>query len=190
MPDAGMGGLPTYTTIFLALGKLGARRLPDAAAEVRKRRVSAARCALSQGCPVPGRRGGSGPGYGGTPGHWAQTLLFPPGATSFPPSPGQKLQLASGATGMPVLRMWEGRAARSAACRDPRVGMVGYPTQRLGHRSQAMGSSRGDGMARALFPPLPACSGGTNEGSQGSPILSWGLRAHDWEFCELRKQVD
>ena len=44
-----MGGLPTHTTIFLALGKLGARWLPEAAA-AQAGRVSA-RAARGAGMP-------------------------------------------------------------------------------------------------------------------------------------------
>lgn len=60
LPDAGMGGLLTHTTIFLALGKLGARWLPEAAA-ARAGRVSAACCVGSGDAWPPASRdvGGS-----------------------------------------------------------------------------------------------------------------------------------
>lgn len=68
LPDAGMGGLPTHTTIFLALGKLRARRLPEAAAAAPARRVSAPALRPERGMPSPWparERAGSGPGWGG-----------------------------------------------------------------------------------------------------------------------------
>jgi hypothetical protein len=100
----------THTTIFLALGKLGTLRLPEAAAAAWARLVSATALRPEPRMPgPPGRRAWrevAAAWAGGAPP--AQTLLFPCRAASVAPSFCQMLELGARASQTSGLGLREG----------------------------------------------------------------------------------
>lgn len=175
LPDAGMGGLPTHTTIFLALGKLRARRLPEAAAAAPARRVSAAALRPERGMPSPWparERAGSGPGWGGGV-RRGQTLLSAPWAASFTPSPGQTWELASGASPTPLRGGCKVRRARALADGDTPSGDLGRDLRR---RDQAMRLGHEEPCSRTSS----LLWGLLMKGTRGPSSCAGSLGAQDW----------
>ena len=165
-----------------SLGKLGARRLPEAAAAARARLVSAvALCPSWHGLmprvPLAGRMERELPRMGAPP---AQTFI----ARHLPSS----LLPASRGTWNRSLWLWAAGmiGCWGVECLDPLIRRAGRDTPRLGHRSQAIGlNTHGVGSSLLCGEPM--------KGTGGSPSCSWNLKAfrsQHREFCRFFKLVE